>query len=75
MKGRSQPYKTLLSTPGVSYCGLTIFPLFKVIFLVIVPYFCLDSMLFLLGRCYRTRNYLYIQYLQNVKYHLYIKYS
>ena len=51
MKGRSHPYKTLLSTPGISYCGLTIFPLFKVIFLVIVQHFCLDSMLFLLGSC------------------------
>ena len=46
-------YKTLLSTPGFRTVGLLfIFRSFKVIFLVIVPYFCLDSMLFLLGICH-----------------------
>ena len=31
MKGRSQSYKTSLSTPGVSYCGLTFLPLFTIL--------------------------------------------
>ena len=76
MKGLSQPYKTLLSTPGASYCRLTIFfPYLKLyIFLVIVSYFCLDSMLFLFGSCHMLQNAELLLYstFKNAKYHLYI---